>query len=251
MTCAELRAVLATYLDGELDAPASAEVERHLAGCAACAALVAAERSLRAAFRDPALRYAAPPELAGAIGPALRSRAGAGERRPLAWTRLAMAAALLIAAAIGSLATRLALAPSADRVLAADVLSSHLRSLAGDHLADVASSDQHTVKPWFAGRLDFSPTVTDLAAEGFPLAGGRLDVLAGHPVAALVYRRRLHVINLYTWPAPSGGGRAPEAESIRGYNLVRWAHGGMEFWAVSDLERQELAHFAGLLIGHR
>jgi len=249
VSCQELRATLAVFLDGELDAAAHAEVERHLAGCASSAAVAAEERAFRSVFRHRSLRFAAPPALAERLADTVRARAELAGRRMLPREWLAVAALVTIAAAVGSLVTRLAFAPSADRVLAGEVLSSHLRSLSAGHLADVTSSDQHTVKPWFAGKLDFSPTVTDLAGEGFPLAGGRLDVLAGRPVAALVYHRRLHVINVFTWPAASDRDAAPDAESLKGYNLVRWTHGGMRFWAVSDLERGELVRFSRLLAG--
>ncbi|MFI5166257.1 MAG: anti-sigma factor family protein [Thermoanaerobaculales bacterium] len=252
MSCEELRAALPTYLDRELGPAATLEAERHLASCAECSAIVANERAFRASFRDPSLRFGAPDALRARLNAALRARAGAA-RPGRAWSRtwLAAAALLVLGVAIGSLATRLALAPSAERVAEGEVLAAHLRSLAGDHLTEVASSDQHTVKPWFAGKLDFSPSVMDLSAEGFPLAGGRLDAIGLHPVAALVYRRRLHVINVFTWPARSDREIAPVATTMNGYHLIRWARSGMSYWAVSDLDAQELHRFAGLLASTR
>ncbi|MBZ5590414.1 MAG: anti-sigma factor [Acidobacteriia bacterium] len=248
MTCKQLRAAIPAYLDGELDPSPNIEIERHLASCAECASIAANERAFRAAFHTPALRFAAPPELAGRVGELLRSRTiVAPAPRARSWQWLAVAASLVIAAAAGSLVTRVALAPSPTRLLAGEVLSGHLRAVAGDHPADVVSTDQHTVKPWFAGKVEFSPTVTDLAAEGFPLAGGRLEVVDGRRVAALVYHRRLHVISLYTWPVANGDDNAPVATTESGYNLVRWTRAGMGYWAVSDLDRQELARFAQLL----
>jgi anti-sigma factor RsiW len=132
---------------------------------------------------------------------------------------------------------------AAQLALAEEAVSSHIRSLMANHLADVASTDQHTVKPWFNGKLDFSPPVKDLAEEGFPLTGGRLDYLEGRPVAGLLHRRNRHIINLFVWPSSRSGSR-PEAFSIKGYNVVHWTESGMTFWAVSDLNRKELDQFA-------
>jgi anti-sigma factor RsiW len=127
-----------------------------------------------------------------------------------------------------------------------EVLASHIRSLMPDHLTDVRSNDQHNVKPWFNGRLDFSPTVPRLDPQGFPLLGGRLDYVAGRPVAVVVYGRRQHVINVFAWPTTAGDAGVSRTTS-HGYHTLRWREGGVERWAVSDLNVDELGQFVGLL----
>ena len=134
-------------------------------------------------------------------------------------------------------------------VVAREVLTSHLRSLMPGHLMDVISTDQHTVKPWFDGRIDFSPPVNDFAADGFRLVGGRLDYLDGRPVAALVYQRRKHIVNVFVWPASDGSQSAVESTAHDGYNLLHWRRGGMNYWMASDLNAQEMRDFAHLLRG--
>jgi anti-sigma factor RsiW len=138
-------------------------------------------------------------------------------------------------------------ASSSDQRIAAEVFSGHVRSLEGNHLMDVVSTDQHTVKPWFNGKLDFSPPVEDLASDGFPLVGGRLDYVEGREVAALVYQRRKHFINVFVWPSPSGKSSTQAIESKQGYNIKRWSGAGFEFWAVSDVAAPDLAEFVRLL----
>jgi anti-sigma factor RsiW len=198
-------------------------LDQHLLSCPSCI------------VRTHAPYYHAPPDLARKIRHSLRRENAA----PAHWRWLAIAASLLL---LASAAWNIALLRSrtdSRQLLAANVLSAHLRSLAGTHLIDVPSSDQHTVKPWFAGKLDFSPPVIDVA--GFPLLGGRIEYLEGHPAAALIYGRRNHIINLFVWPAASP---APESAQTRsGYHLQSWSANGMTFWAVSDLNEGELRQF--------
>jgi len=227
--------LLEAWLDGELDAPERAAVERHVEGCPACAAALARLRDQKARIKADAPYYRAPADLRQSIRGVLR-RADTPVRE-IRWRALAMAASLLLALSAGW--NVLQLRPREAPALAAGVLDDHLRSLAAASLVDVPSSDRHTVKPWFAGKLDFSPEVKDLAADGFPLVGGRVDYLAGRRVAALVYRRRQHVVNLFTWPAATGEGGGRKAERD-GYNLLNWTNGSMTYWAVSDAVAEEL-----------
>ena len=197
-------------------------------------------------MNQPQIPYFRAPEgLRARIESAVR-RAPTGRRavwRPAAQLIGVAAALVLTAAGTWTLGNR---SGASDPELAS-VLSGHLRSLTPSHLTDVASSDQHTVKPWFAGRLDFSPPVVDPAREGFPLVGGRLDFVAGQPAAVLVYTRRSHIINVFVQPLEAGQDVASVREDRRGYNVLRWSAGGMKFWAVSDLNVPELERFRDLL----
>ena len=246
MTCREAEARLGAYLDGELDAARAAEVGAHLEGCAACAALLERHRALRAAIRSELPSYPAPDALRTRVQEAVREAAPRlGARRATLWRALAVAAsALLVVAGTWKVASDRA----AGTFLTEEVLAAHVRSLMPGHLTDVASTEQHTVKPWFDGRLDFAPPVVDEAAAGFPLVGGRLDYVGGRPVACLVYGRRLHRINVFVWPDRGGSGGPARAER-NGYYLKRWTRDGMTFWAVSDLNRAELESFVSLLQG--
>jgi len=260
MNCQETRVLLHAFLDDELDPVRSLSVQSHLDACPDCAREHAAQRSLRAALRDEALYFRSPEGFESRVRAALASQ-GAIERRAgwpsavgallrmrWAWLPAGAAVALLavIVITIGRFGTP-APGSTADDLLGREVVASHVRSLMANHLTDVPSSDQHTVKPWFNGRLDFSPPVKDLAGEGFALMGGRLDYLAGRSVAALVYQRRLHVINLMIWPAPGEPDRPLTVGTRQGYHLLHWTRDGMSYWAVSDLNEDEMKQFVGLV----
>jgi len=250
MSCQEIRPLLHAFLDGELDPARSLDVQHHLEACPGCARQHEAHGSLRAALRDEALYFKSPEGFESRIRAALGSKGAPGVFR---WIRLtwlpAGAAAVLLAVSVIAIWRAGSPAPGlfADETVGREVVASHVRSLMASHLTDVPSSDQHTVKPWFNGRLDYSPPVKDLAGEGFPLVGGRLDYLAGRPVAALVYQRRLHVINLMVWPAPGEPDRFATVAPHQGYHLFHWTQGGMSYWAVSDLNENEMKEFVRLL----
>jgi anti-sigma factor RsiW len=247
MTHPDVEAQVDAFLDGELAAMDTVELEAHLAGCASCRRFRDDRLALRTAIAAQLPRFPAPEALQGRVRAALRKvSAPSRARRPaptMAWRWLALAASLALVA-VGS--WRLATEHTASEILTDEVLASHVRSLMPGHLSDVLSSDQHTVKPWFNGKLDFSPPVHDFSSRGYPLLGGRLDYLNGRPVAALVYGRRQHLINVFLWPAAAraGGGTPLERQ---GYHLLHWTTPEYTYWVASDLGLSELTSFAGLL----
>jgi mycothiol system anti-sigma-R factor len=247
MTCSSSQHSIEAYLDGELATSESAEIREHIDSCASCAALYRRLEKLRSDLRTQAPRYTAPPHLQQRIHVELRKAAKSeAPRRALPWNWAAVAASVLLCA---SLAWNFALLRSrgpATDPLSQEVLSSHVRSLIGTHLVDVPSSDQHTVRPWFNGKLDFSPEVKDFASQGFRLVGGRVDYIGDRPVAALIYQRRQHFINLFTWPSSSPAPNGQSEVKRSGYNILHWTKDGMTYWAVSDLQRSELDQFAQL-----
>ena len=244
MNCQQAKPLIDPYADGELESAAILELEQHLAGCSACALAWRNLQSLKKTLKSDALYFTAPAELRQRIKSELPSPPKAAPQRQLwAWnwltTSLSGAFAVCLALLLMVTQTR----PSSEQQLAQEIVSSHIRSLMPGHVMDVVSTDQHTVKPWFNGKLDFSPPVKDLAAQEFPLVGGRLDYLGGRSVAALVFQRHKHIINLFVWPTKENGSKPTAVTPSQGYNLIHWSEAKMAFWAVSDLNAKELMEF--------
>ena len=239
MTCDEAEILLHALIDGELDAGHAREVEDHIAGCPRCAAQLRAYREMSKAFADADVGYTAPPRLRRQI------------EATLPQTRLPNRRALLRGFAMGSAVSAIAatglvavfLRNDDDQHIETEIVSAHLRSLQAGHLTDVISTDQHTVKPWFNGKLDVAPPVLDLTADGFALVGGRLDYVDARPIGAIVYRRRQHVINLFVAQGANAEHRTARTETLQGFNIRRWSEKGLNYWAVSDLAADELAVF--------
>ena len=244
MNCQQARTLIEPYADGELEAVAILELEQHLQNCPACALAWRNAQGLKKALKQDALWFAAPKELRRKVTTGLRSQVDT--RSPWNfgnWNWLTAATTGTALACLGLLLTVTLGRPSAQQRLAQEIVSSHVRSLMANHALDVASTDQHTVKPWFNGKLDFSPPVRDLAAKEFPLIGGRLDYLNGRSVAALVFQRHKHVINLFIWPATERNTKPAAVAPVHGYHLIHWCNEGMTFWAVSDVNENELMEF--------
>lgn len=270
MVCDDNARLLHGYLDGELDLVRSLEIEEHLKICPDCAQELWNQQTLRKAFRSSSLYERAPAGLADRIrasiaGGATADVAATAENLPAkkativsmtptavsskraAWNWLAVAAAVLLMLTVTwRIVPGLSERGNSD-LLTEEIVSSHIRSLQPDHLFDVKSTDQHTVKPWFNGKLDFSPPVRDLAEDGYPLVGGRLDYMDHRAVAALVYQRRQHLINVFVWPDGKETEERLRTKSLQGYNMVAWEANGMYHCAVSDLNAGELEQFTELL----
>ncbi|HEV7775627.1 MAG TPA: anti-sigma factor [Luteibacter sp.] len=243
MNCNDATLLIHAYLDNELDVVQSLEISRHMTGCEACSAYYRRHAQLKTALANGQMYRRAPAHIRMSFAPEIPVQASRPPRRRSLMS-FAQAAALVGFMLFGASALVYGIHQRniVSTAIVGEAISSHLRSMQARHLVDVVSTDQHTVKPWFDGKLDFSPQVKDLAADGFPLAGGRLDVLQGRSVAALVYHRRLHVINLYQWPADIDS--APQATTnFGGYNVVRWSANGMSYVAVSNVPPDVLALF--------
>ena len=252
--CSEAQRLLDAYVDNELDLRSALEVQEHVARCQVCDAEERGLRELNESARAHLTRYPMLPELearllvaaraeahaasaAAQSASAARQRSARPARRAWKWAALAPAAA---AAALLIVAAPRIWSRQAETSVEDAVIVAHVRSLLADHLTDVASSDQHTVKPWFQGKLDYSFSVTDWASEGFPLIGGRLDYVEDTPVAALVYKRAQHVINLFAWPGKGGNTEPVQRLTRRGYCAYHWSTAGMSYWAVSDVNEADL-----------
>src|ERR1700719_2980348 len=245
MTCDEAEVLLNALIDGELDAGHAREVEQHVATCPRCTATLAAYRQMSGAVAAGDLRYTAPASLRARIEASL-PKALPSNVQPMPTRR-----SLLRGFAMGSAASAIAatglfavvLRNDDQSRIEAEIVSAHLRSLQAGHLTDVISTDQHTVKPWFAGKLDVSPPVIDLTAQGFTLIGGRLDYLDARAIGAVVYKRRAHVINLFVAQTSNTERKAAKIETIQGFNIRSWSDRGLNYWAVSDVGADELAEF--------
>ena len=249
MRCDECRDLLAAHADGELTPEEANEIREHLASCAQCTAEHDAMRELSRQLKEGIERPRAPDVLKARIRSAL-ARPDVREpaaRAPRTRRTSLIAAGLMIAALSATASYAVGRRSSFEPSMSEQVLSSHIRSLMPGHLTDVASNDLHNVKPWFNGRVDLSPSVPRLDSLGFPLVGGRLDYVGGRPVAAVVYQRRQHVINVFSWPLDRGGGTSGASISTEhGYHLARWREGGAEYWAVSDVAEPDLRQFVTL-----
>jgi anti-sigma factor RsiW len=257
--CRRTREVLHAYADGALDLVRAMDVERHLRQCGACGRARECLQAVRSAVAESPLYHRAPRGLERRVRAAARAAAMAGRPAlglgPVPRWVAAVAALVLVALLVWS-AVRGVIGPHggpAETALARtvdEVVAGHVRSLMADHLVDVESSDRHTVKPWFNGKLDFTPDVRDFAAEGFPLAGGRLDYVAGRPAAALVYRRGGHYINLFVWRTSDNTEPVPPTDekwvTANGYHAVHWTRAGLSHWAVTDADEATLRRFAQL-----
>jgi anti-sigma factor RsiW len=262
MNCEEATKLMDGYLDGELDPITNQAIELHLRDCADCAQAYEVHGSLVRAMGSATPYYKAPAGLRERIQSSLRdqtseesARHAAPDAQPLfakkqseqrtvlpgvSWNWMALAAAIIFAAIIALNVVPRLQQPGSDQFLATQLIASHVRSLMANHLSDVASSDQHTVKPWLDTKLDFAPPVVDLSSQGFPLVGGRLDYLDQRPVAALVYQRRKHFVNLFVWPAEPNANKATTMVSRQGYQLLHWVDSDFNYWAVSDVSANDL-----------
>lgn len=262
MDCNESQEHMSAYLDDELAPAAAANISAHIASCAACRQQHENLMQLRAMVRANATSFVAPSSLrANILGDSRRrprGTSGTSGRRTIAtwlpvfgtpqWARINLGIASICALAFVAMLSLYLQTPSRTDLLQQEIIAAHYRSLQVDHLADVASSDQHTVKPWFSGKLDYSPPVTDFAAQGFALIGGRLDYLNRRPVAGLAYRHGKHLLNLFVWPDEPGAHVRQELSSVHGFQLLSWTQAGMAYTAISDMNAHDLLEFKNLLL---
>jgi anti-sigma factor RsiW len=245
------------YLDGELSLSESLAFERHMAQCETCRLEHARQREASTQIRQADLRVTAPSELVRRIEAALPGRRTLGQRvldgfarsrskRSITWAPLGLSMASVVALAV-SLSLFLQV-PSDEQRLSQELVDNNIRSMQVDHLFDVASTDQHTVKPWFGGKLDFSPPVIDLASQGYPLMGGRVDYLGGQRVAVMVYRDKLHPISLFVWPG-NGENAPPRFQERLGFHIAHWRSAQMNYWVITDAGEGDLHGFVNKMRG--
>lgn len=249
MDCKEAQDLMSAYIDDELDASNVTRYAAHLAVCATCTHAYEQLLNMRTMLKANITSYRTPSHLRHRIQADLnrdKSRRAKISKLPWAWINFGVATACSVAFSF-TLALYLTAPSEADR-LDQEIIASHYRSLLANHLADIASSDQHTVKPWFSGKLDFSPPVYDLAQQGFPLVGGRLDYVNQRPVAALAYRHRQHLVNLFVWPDKAQRNTALQITSKQGFQLLHWTRAGMAYWTISDMSARELSDFQTILL---
>lgn len=241
MECEQMSTWVDAYIDLELEPEQAAQLVAHARTCPRCAASIVERQRLRSALIAGMSSHPAPARTVRSVEQTLQPPRERLAIRPAPrWAWASLAASLLLAGVLlWNLLPPLQRGISRNDIVR-DAVSSHIRSLMGSHLADIAVSDQHAVKPWFAGKLEFSPRVIDFATDGFPLAGGRLDYIAGRPAAAVIYTRRVHVINLLSCSDPSVSESHPQATVDRGYQAISWTEPGTRFCAVSDLNAEEL-----------
>jgi anti-sigma factor RsiW len=246
--CTDAQTLIESYVDGELDAVHTVDIEQHLGDCSICAPRHQDVIELRSRIREEVPYFRASTDLQRRIMAIAREKRAETSRSqvPL-WAWSGAIAAVVLFALITVGLVRRASESSREQMITQEIVADHLRSLMANHLTDVTSTDQHNVKPWFNGKLDFAPPVNDFAPEGFPLIGGRLDYLAGRPVAALVYQRRLHPINLFVWAAPEKYSEKATPQTRQGYSILLWERDGMTYCAISDLASDEMQTFAALL----
>jgi anti-sigma factor RsiW len=251
MDCKKAQGLINAYVDGELELTAALDLEAHLESCSQCRNLSDQLTGLSRRLRQGLTRYVAPAELRERLAPAPANRL-VPPRPSAGWPRrqaLAMAASVMLAVVASGGTTYWLTRPPAVEPVAEEVVASHIRSLMPGHLIDIASSDQHTVKPWFDGRVDLAPTVVDFTEQGFPLVGGRLDYIGRQPVAAIVYKRRKHFINVFACPSIGGAEiGAAKSSTIRGYNLLSWGAGDINYWMVSDATAADLEALRQLIV---
>ena len=251
MLCEDVLERLSAFQDDELDPVRSREIQRHLDGCLNCTDALGQMKELAERLRAEAPYYRAPDSLRVRVAQAAWSDASRGRvsgRRIGATARVWLSAAAAVTVLVGGTwLLRSLQRQEGPGSIQREVVSSHIRSLMASHLTDIVSTDQHTVKPWFNGKLDFSPPVSDLSTSGYPLIGGRLDYVRGRPVAALVYQHRKHLINVFAWPDEGADSETPP-RTQQGYHVVHETHGGIAYWIVSDLNSEELSAFARLLV---